>query len=217
VPFSLNTALDRIRAAAGHKDRSGKGLNEEIGWLRQAGLLAEALPHVLSGKTGWSDDPLATFAVLRRIGAASLPVGRLFEGHVNAAQLVGLYAEASLQKRCGDAVRGGALLGVWGADGKIPLTALVSNNGYVLSGTKAFCSGLGLVAAALVSAPMQAHTHLFYVDVEDPARMDGGQWRVSGMRATQSGAMISMMSPWRAMRQSADRMTISSSHIFWAA
>lgn len=185
--LSLETALERIRSAAGHRDRSGEGLDEEIGWLREASLLVEALPHALSGESGWSDDPLATFAVLRRIGEVSLPVGRLFEGHVNAAQLIGLYGQASLQQRCAQAVRAGALLGVWGADGKIPLTARTETEGYALSGTKAFCSGLGLVSAALVSAPMAEHTHLFYVEVDDLARMDKRQWQVSGMRATQSG------------------------------
>ncbi|WP_206240094.1 SAM-dependent methyltransferase [Novosphingobium terrae] len=186
-PPSFDTALERIRVAAGQKDQSGAGLDEEIRWLGDAGLLREALPQRLSGMASWSDDPLSCFAVLRRIGAASLPVGRLFEGHVNAAQLIGLYGEPSLQKRCAEAVRDGALLGVWGADGTAPLTASMSPEGYALSGTKAFCSGLGLVKAALVSALMGDNTHLFYVVVDDRARMDGGQWEVSGMRATRSG------------------------------
>lgn len=130
---------------------------------------------------------MQTFAMLRRVGEASLPVGRLFEGHVNAAQLIGLYGAPSLQKRCAKAVRGGALLGVWGADGTTPLTTRTFEEGYELSGSKAFCSGLGLVKAALVSAPMAGRTHLFYVDVQDDARMDKAQWQVSGMRATRSG------------------------------
>lgn len=185
--LSFDGALERIRKSAGRKDQSGEGLDEEIGWLGEAGLLVEALPQAVSGKASWSDDPLACIAVLRRIGAASLPVGRLFEGHVNAAQLVGLYGEASLQRRCAEAVRGGALLGVWGADGVDPVTAHALAPGFALTGKKAFCSGLGLVKAAVVSAPMGNQTHLFYTDVDDPDRMDNGQWEVSGMRATRSG------------------------------
>ena len=190
--FSVDEALQRIRASAGRRDQAGEALDEEIGWLNAAGLLVGALPGSMSGSPGWSDDPLAVFALLRRIGQASLPVGRVFEGHINAAQLIGLYGEQSLQQRCAQAVQQGALLGVWGADGASPLTASAPETGYgltgyQLTGCKAFCSGLGLVQAALVSAPMGGHTHLFYVEVDEPARMDSGQWHVSGMRATQSG------------------------------
>lgn len=185
--ISFDTAMDRIRSAAAQRDQSGEDLTEEVAWLHEACLLEGALPEAMSGQAGWNDDPLQTFDLLRRVGKASLPVGRLFEGHVNAAQLIGLYGEPSVQKRCAEVVRTGALLGVWGADGGTPLTARAQGDGFELSGSKAFCSGLGLVAAALVSAPMAGRTHLFYVDVRDQARMDKGQWQVSGMRATRSG------------------------------
>lgn len=184
---SLDAILSRIGMAAARRDQHGEGLGEEIGWLREYGLLVEALPAALSGTSTWSDEPLALLGVLRRIGAASLPVGRLFEGHVNAAQLVGSYAAPSLRRRCAEAVRSGALLGVWGADGEDPLMAEATPSGFVLSGTKAFCSGLGLVEMALVSATTNDRTRLFCVDVRDPARADHGQWQVSGMRATRSG------------------------------
>ncbi len=180
---SLFAALSRIRAAAPGRDQTGEGLGEEIGWLRDLGLLAEAFP----GAAPWSTDPLAIFDLLRRIGAASMPVGRLFEGHVNAAQLVELHGAPSLRQRCIRVVRGGGLIGVWGADGEQPLLATAGDSGFSLSGTKAFCSGLGLVEMALVSAWDGNHTRLFCVDVRDPARADQAQWQVSGMRATRSG------------------------------
>jgi hypothetical protein len=184
---SFSATLDRIRQAAPRRDQNGDGLGEEIGWLRDLGLLAAALPETMSDVATWSEDPLAMFDLLRRIGATSMPVARLFEGHVNAAQLIGLYASPSLRQRCATAVRAGALLGVWGADGEPPLVAATSDNGFILSGSKSFCSGLGLVETALVSAWMGDHTRLFCVDVRDTSRADHAQWQVSGMRATRSG------------------------------
>lgn len=179
----LVAALARIRAAAAQRDREGTGLDVDIGWLRELGLLAGAMP----GISGWSDDPVAICGLLRAIGAASLPVGRLIEGHINAAQLLALYAPDAVRRSCAAAVRDGALLGVWGADGAEPLVAQASASGFVLSGAKCFCSGLGLVDFALVSARDDEGTRLFLIDVRDAARADHGQWDVSGMRATLSG------------------------------
>jgi alkylation response protein AidB-like acyl-CoA dehydrogenase len=184
---SLEAQLARIRQAAARRDQTGEGLGEEIGWLHEIGLLVAAMPPALCGAPSWSTDPLAVVDMLRRIGAASLPVGRLFEGHLNAAQLIGLYGTPPLQRRCAETVRAGGLLGVWGADGPEPLTARTAANGFVLSGTKAFCSGVGLVEQALVSALVGHATRLFCLDVRDPARFDLAQWQVSGMRATRSG------------------------------
>ena len=177
----------RIAAAAPLKDQTNGDLAEEFGWLHEAGALAEALPSALSGVVAWSDRPLEIAALLRRLGYASLPAGRLFEGHVNAAQLVGVYGQPSFQARCGSAVKAGDLLGVWGADGPEPVQAEATPEGFRLRGSKIFCSGLGLVGTALISASLDGQICLFGVDVRDGARADRQQWRVSGMRASQSG------------------------------
>ena len=184
---SFADVFARIAAGASLKDRTNGDLAEEFAWLHEAGALAEALPATLTGTAGWSDDPPEIAALLRRLGRASLPAGRLFEGHVNAAQLVGLYGQPSFQSRCVAAVKAGGFLGVWGADGPDPVQAKAMSEGYRLSGSKIFCSGLGLVGTALISASLDGQIYLFGVDVRDGARADREQWRVSGMRASQSG------------------------------
>jgi alkylation response protein AidB-like acyl-CoA dehydrogenase len=84
--------------------------------------------------------------------------------------------------------RDGGLLGVWGANGQPSVGAQrLTEGGYRLSGAKIFCSGLGLVRCALVSATLEERTALFAVSVDDLSRMDETQWDVSGMRATRSG------------------------------
>lgn len=179
--------LDRIRAHAAAGDRYGAALTDELGWLHAAGLLAAALPEAVSGQRSWSDDPVAMFDLLRAIGAANLAVGRVFEGHVNAVQLIGVYGTPALRRLCAAEVAGGALYGVWGADAADPLQGSRVGADLCLDGGKIFCSGLGLVRRALVSVGVAGRTQLVCVPAQDPARADADQWRVSGMRATRSG------------------------------
>ena len=184
----LDTVLMRVGAAASERDAEyGAGLGLEVAWLHEAGMLVGAMTKALSGRCGWSDDPLAVAGVLRGVGRSSLPLGRLYEGHLNAAQLVGLYAQPSLQARCAATVGRGGLLGVWGADGAAPVQAGRTPQGFRLQGAKIFCSGLGVVTVAIVSATLDGETRLFAVDVGDDDRADAADWAVSGMRATCSG------------------------------
>ena len=188
VPDAYATALAEIADRAGAVDDAGATLDFEIDRLHAAGALLAALPASLGGRTTWADDPIAVTTLLRAVGRASLPVGRLFEGHVNAAQLVALYGSAALAGRVRSAVAAGALLGVWGADGDTPLTAAAAADGFVLAGAKDFCSGLGTVRIAIVSAAVPGGTQLVAVDVDDPARADPARWQMAGMRATASGS-----------------------------
>ena len=182
------TLLARISEAASARDNCESNLVSEVAWLHEAGALAAALPTTLGGSAGnWADDPRRIASDLAALGRASLPLGRLFEGHVNAAQLIGVYGSARLKWECAARVRGGALLGVWGADGASPVVARPNDDGFTLSGEKTFCSGLGLVQLALVSARYDGQTWLLAVDATEESRADHSQWRVTGMRATASG------------------------------
>ena len=187
LPPAFTTAIAAIAGSAAERDRHGEDLSIEIGLLSGCGALIGSLPGSMNASATWSDTPRALADLLRALGRASLPVGRLFEGHVNAAQLIGIYGSATLQERTVARVAKGALLGVWGADGDKPVRAERCGDGFRLSGAKSFCSGLGIVRTALVSATMEGGTQLFAVDVTDASRSNPASWRVSGMRATGSG------------------------------
>ncbi len=175
-----------IAARATAADAPDATLDAEIGLLRDAGVLFSALPTTLSGTLGWPDRPVAVAAVLRALGRASLPVGRLFEGHVNAAQLIGIYGTPALRRRALGLVADGGLLGVWGADGADPVRGCRDGARFRLIGGKAFCSGLGLVQLALLSVAAGG-ARLVAVDVAAAERSDAAAWAMSGMRATRSG------------------------------
>ena len=86
----------------------------------------------------------------------------------------------------------GALLGVWGADGPVPLTCVDRPGGGVgLRGGKRLASGLGLVTHALVTARSgpEGAARMFLVDATDTARLDPDAWTASAMRPTRSGAI----------------------------
>lgn len=171
------------RAAAA--DRGETTLHHDLKLLEGCGLNVAPLP-VDAGGHGYGCERHATLHVLdalRDVGRASLPVARLFEGHVNAVKLVMLYGTPAQRDRVAARVREGAWLGVWGADGAPP----VASKDDRLTGTKRFASGLGHVEVAVVSARLPEGVRLFLVDVNDPARADASSWRVGGMRATLSG------------------------------
>lgn len=179
-----------IAARAAAVDRDEMTLAEDIAELRGAGLLRAPLA-VAAGGSGlcWQTGAVAEGVdVLRVLGRANLAVARLFEGHVNAVKLVMLYGTASVQAKIAMAVRKGALMGVWGADGPRPVTVRISGDRLLLDGGKRFASGLGLVSLAVLSAvDPDGANRLVVAPADDPARADSSSWRVSGMRGTASG------------------------------
>ncbi len=139
---------------------------------------------------GWMDDcgvddPLRTSRRLQRVGAANLPVGRLWEGHINALYLVHVHGDARAVSSLRSLVRDGAVLGVWGADGAVPVCP--SDDGATLVGQKVFASGLGAVSHAIITVSSGPQVRLGLIDVRDASRADPARWQMSGMISTRSG------------------------------
>jgi alkylation response protein AidB-like acyl-CoA dehydrogenase len=170
-----------IAARATTADAGRTTLTEDLRMLERSGLLSRMVAACLPG-----GDALEGVTLLRRLGRASLAVGRLVEGHLNAHKLIAVYARPDHRRR---QVSSG-FLGVWGADGTPPVRVLREKPGnrVVLSGSKRFCSGLGLLDAAVVlAATPEGALQMVLAEVSDSDRADAGDWNVSGMRATLSG------------------------------
>ena len=142
-PLTEEAALEAIAAQSGPADEGRRGLGGDMRLLAECGILHKLIAP---------GDPVAQATLLRRIGRASLSVGRLAEGHMNALKLIRLYGTRLHQGRHVTAAGQGVIFGVWGADGASPVTAEHHLNGTLrLTGGKRFASGLGTVSRAVVT------------------------------------------------------------------
>ncbi|WP_375272439.1 acyl-CoA dehydrogenase [Sphingomonas sp.] len=126
---------------------------------------------------------------LRLIGGADLSLGRVFEGHVNATQLIGAYGDAAQRATMEHDLADGRCFGVWNTGPTPAMRIEPAANGYRLSGAKNFATGAGHIDRALITATRDdGRKQLIVVDVAaDKTRVDNSAWQVRGMRGTASG------------------------------
>ena len=148
-----------------------------------------AVARLGRGLAGLADPvgPDAWLALLRRlyaVGRRDLPIGRLFEGHVDALQIVTRYGDAGQVAAAQAAADAGSAFGVWNADE--PGAPLRIEDGR-LHGGKAFASGAGLLSHALVSVDREGGRQLVLVDLDAaPPAIDRDWWRVIGMQRSET-------------------------------
>jgi alkylation response protein AidB-like acyl-CoA dehydrogenase len=140
-------------------------------WLELRSIAAgagSALAKPGSGETA------ARFTTLADWAARDLSLARLLEGHVDALAIL---EEAGLEPESG------AIYGVWAARSRAGgTTARPTVDGWVLEGTKPFCSGSTRLDRALVTAECEDGYRLFDVSVPDSVlRVHPGSWPAVGM------------------------------------
>jgi alkylation response protein AidB-like acyl-CoA dehydrogenase len=120
------------------------------------------------------------FEVLASEAAADLSAGRLIEGHVDALAIL---AEARMKT-----FEESATYGVWAA--RTPSGGTMADvvpGGWLLSGSKPFCSGSGIIDRALVTAQAPDGYRLFDISLKDHvARVHEDSWPAIGMADSQS-------------------------------
>lgn len=124
---------------------------------------------------------LTLLRLLYRVGREDLPLGRLFEGHVDARQIVARYGSAEQHAR---AIEASAALGVWNAD--LPGDTLRIEDGR-LHGGKSFASGAGILTQALVTVDVAGERQLLLLDLaRTPPAIDRSVWQVTGMQRSET-------------------------------
>lgn len=165
-----------IGVAAGEARSGLAGLRGAIGALQRL--------RTRSGDPRDADEMLALLRLLHGVGRRDLPLGRLFEGHVDASQIVSRYASAERAGKVEAAIAAGAALGVWNA--ALPGEPLVLAGGR-LSGGKSFASGAGVLSHALVTADTPKGRQLLLLDLGRTApEIDRGWWRTIGMQRSET-------------------------------
>jgi alkylation response protein AidB-like acyl-CoA dehydrogenase len=189
VQSAANVA-PRLMAAAAATDVDGAFPAEAMQWLHEAGLCVAPLPRSAGGQ-GLNDAPmrLALLCVLKHIGRGNLAVGRLYEGHVNALQLVHDFGSGEQRLAAARACAAGLWFGVWNtqADGGVKL--LAGGDGQLrLAGSKTFASGAGHLQRPLVTAQLDdGRWQLVLVEADrEPPVIDASFWQPLGMRASAS-------------------------------
>ncbi|KQS02194.1 acyl-CoA dehydrogenase [Sphingomonas sp. Leaf357] len=127
------------------------------------------------------DDMLALLRMLYRVARSDLPLARLFEGHVDARQIVARYAGTDIAREV-DAT--GGVFGVWNA--ALPGEPLrIGADG--LSGGKSFASGAGVLDFALAGADTAEGNRLVLIDLAASApAIDRDWWKVVGMQRSET-------------------------------
>ena len=132
------------------------------------------------------------YALLWETGRFDLACGRLYEGHVNALQLIAHYGSDAQRREAERDAADGRLFGVWNtqpADG-VRITA-IDGDGVTLAGRKTFCSGAGRVTRAMITGSMpQGGSQMLLVPMDRvAAAIDRTFWRPMGMADSDSFAV----------------------------
>ena len=131
-----------------------------------------------------ADELMALLRLLYRVARRDLPLARLFEGHVDALQIIARYGDREQAEAAARIAAGGGAFGVWNA--ALPDEPLRVADGRLIGG-KSFASGAGILTHALASADTDSGNRLVLIDLHtsDP-EVDRSWWQVVGMQRSQT-------------------------------
>lgn len=191
----LASVLDQIARRAADSDVEGDFPTESFAAMAEAGLYSVNLPdEPLDGSR--SNTP-KLLQLLKRVGGANLAVGRVYEGHINALQLVHQFATVDQKQTWFEAAESQCLFSVWNtqaADG-VKIHA-IGEGRYVLEGAKTFCSGAGWINRPLVTGELMEGNEargwqmcIIPTERVKPIPQDDSFWKPLGMRSSASFKM----------------------------
>jgi alkylation response protein AidB-like acyl-CoA dehydrogenase len=131
----------------------------------------------------------AEIAGLRRAGARNPSAGRIFEGHLNGAQLVARCGTAEQRTAAAADIAAGHLFGVWNTQDEADGLFIERIAGQVrLRGAKTWASGAGSIARPIVTAAWpDGRVQMCLVRMDQVrTRIDGSAWRPLGMQQSNS-------------------------------
>lgn len=177
---------EMLEAAVGD-DETEAFPRRAMGILADAGFLTAPLPPASGGAgLGWlpSADGFL-FNTLRAVGGVHLSAARLFEGHVNAFQLLWNYGDDSQKSSLREYVADGELLGVWNAPSQqAGMTLSDEGAGFRLRGMKAYASGAGDIKRPMVTASHASLGLLMTWPDSEYAVGSSSEWTMHGMRSS---------------------------------
>ena len=161
---------------------------QSVDKLRQAGLLMAPVPVEFGGfglhATG---DAEGLFRLLHLLGYADLSLGRIFEAHVNALELIRQYGTSRQMEAAALAAQAGDLFALWVTDPAKQGVRLCQH--LALTGEKWFCSAAGAAKQALITAETEAGNQMLLVPVSPDIPVTDRGVKLAGMRAAATGSV----------------------------
>jgi alkylation response protein AidB-like acyl-CoA dehydrogenase len=173
-------------------DRNGQYPHQEFEYLAETGLLLAPLQPALGGMGLGIDTHVLyeSLVVLKEIGRGNLVVGRIFEGHVNALQLIQTFGTADQIEQYASEVRDRhKVFGVWNAEAGDGVKLIpLGGRRYRLDGSKTFCSGVGCVERPFVNGALpDGRWQMCVLPLDEVVTSsDPSWWQPMGMKATAS-------------------------------
>ncbi len=186
----VESLLPELREEAAACDVMGAAPLAGLQHLRAAGLLLATVPSSLGGCGMYGAAGAQNLLrLLHLLGESHMALGRLFEAHVNALELVRRYGSPRQLGAAAEAAHAGELFALWVTDpvGKHSDRRLRLEGG-VLSGEKWFCSAAGVADRALVTAETDRGAQMLFVAVNAACVTDQGV-KLAGMRAAKTGSV----------------------------
>lgn len=184
----IGALVPELQEEAARLDQEAAFPFESMAKLRVAGLLMATLPAELGGSglhgaAGARD----LFRLLHLLGKANLAIGRVFEAHVNAIELVRRYGTLDQMRAVAQAAQMGDLFALWVTDP--PNNWLHLDETLILRGEKWFCSAAGAAQRSLVTTETEAGAQMLLVAIEPAARVTDQGVKLAGMRAATTGSV----------------------------
>jgi alkylation response protein AidB-like acyl-CoA dehydrogenase len=177
---------------AAHIDCNGTYPRQEFERIAEMGLLAAPLQPGLGGVGLGIDNSVLyeSLMILKQIGRGNLAVGRIFEGHVNALQLIQTFGTTEQIKRyASDVLDRHKVFGVWNAEAGDGVKLIPLEDGrYRLEGSKTFCSGVGCVDRPFVNGALpDGRWQMCVLPLDEVVTSSNPDWwQPIGMKATAS-------------------------------
>ena len=180
---------DEMAARERHSEAAPRG---ELATFAQAGILTAPLPTSLGG-LGLGTEPgghLPLLQILTAVGSADLPLGRLFEGHVNALILISTFGTLEQLQQAAEDAHEGLLFGVWNTGEGEPLRIDGPPEAMRLHGCKGFATGAAFVQRPIVTAEcggwQMTLPRMEDERVANAVRIDRSSWVPLGMESSES-------------------------------
>jgi len=191
VQQAIKISIDSA-AHASEIDHHGALPIGEFEQLQQAELLTAPLAIEWGGLGLGIDASLMAdlLQILKHMGRGNLSVGRIYEGHINAVQLIQTFGTAEqIADYAKDIIEHHKIFGVWNAEATDGVKLMpVEPDHYRLEGAKTFCSGAGLVERPFASGILpDGRWQLCIVPLEQVVTCrQPNWWQPMGMKATAS-------------------------------